>query len=192
MEQRSKCKDSSERQCRRAQCPLHPIEPHTPNANLVEGVIRELKRHYRRVMTETGAPEVLWDYCLEWCAHVRSNLALNIRKLDGQTPATMMTGDTADISHIAEFGWYDWVWYMDIEGKPGQEATQQRSMQRKRLGRYLGPSHNVGGAMCGMVMTERGQVLNRTSIFPLSVEDLRRKGAFWPALKRTMQAVVYD
>ena len=26
--------------------------------------------------------------------------------------------------------------------------------------------------MCGMVMTERGQVLNRTSIFPLSVEDL--------------------
>ena len=126
------------KKCRRAQCPLHPIEPYTPNANLVEGVIRELKRHYRRVMTETGAPEVLWDYCLEWCAHVRSNLALNIRKLDGQTPATMMTGDTADISHIAEFGWYDWVWYMDIEGKPGQEATQQRSMQRKRLGRYLG------------------------------------------------------
>ena len=118
------------------------------------GVIRELKRHYRRVMTETGAPEVLWDYCLEWCAHVRSNLAPNIRKLDGQTPATMMTGDTVDISHIAEFGWYDWVWYMDIEGKPGQEATQQRSMQRKRLGRYLGPSHNVGGAMCGMVMTD--------------------------------------
>ena len=105
------------KKCRRAQCPLHPIEPYTPNANLVEGVIRELKRHYRRVMTETGAPEVLWDYCLEWCAHVRSNLALNIGKLDGQTPATMMTGDTADISHIAEFGWC-WMWqHLEIHVK---------------------------------------------------------------------------
>ena len=60
---------------------------------------------------------------------------------------------------------------MDIEGKPGQEATGQSSMGRKRLGRHLGPSHNVGGAMCGVVLTEKGQQLHRTSIFPLSVED---------------------
>ena len=126
-------------------------------------------------MVDTGAPEVLWDYCLEWCAHVRSHLALNIRQLDGQTPAIKMTGDTSDISHLAEFGWYNWVWYMDVEGKPGQEATGQRSMGRKRLGRYLGPSHNVGGAMCGVVLTERGERLHRTSIFPLSVEDKNSK-----------------
>ncbi len=27
----------------------------------------------------------------------------------GQVPDTIMTGNTADISHIAEFVWYDWV-----------------------------------------------------------------------------------
>ena len=77
-------------------------------------------------MVDTGAPEVLWDYCLEWCAHVRSHLALNIRQLDGQTPAAKMTGDTLDVSHLAEFGWYDCVWHMDVEGKPGQEATGEK------------------------------------------------------------------
>ena len=48
-------------------------------------------------------------------------------------------------------------------------------MNRKRLGRYLGPSHNVGGAMCGVVLTERGERIHRTSIFPLSVEDKNSK-----------------
>ena len=67
-------------------------------------------------MLETGAPEVLSDYCLEWCALVRSHTALNIRSLDGKTPATMMTGDTSDISFLVEFSWYDWVWYVTPQG----------------------------------------------------------------------------
>ena len=47
--------------------------------------------------------------------------------------------------------------------------------------------------MCGMVMTERGQVLNRTSIFPLSVEDLNnpaiedRKSAFTGILEAKLK-----
>ena len=161
---------------RRAQCPIHPIEAYTPNKNLAEAVIRELKRHYRRVMIETGAPEVLWDYCLEWCALVRSHTALNIHALDGKTPATKMTGDTSDISFLAEFGWYDWVWYMTPQGSPGQEATEEPTLGTKQLGRYLGPAINVGDAMCGTVLTERGQRLDRTSIIPLSDEDKNSEG----------------
>ena len=100
------------RKCRKAQCPQRQVEADIHNANQVETVIRELRRHYRRVMLETNAPEVLWDYCLEWCALVRSHTAHNIRSLDGRVPATRVTGDTADISHLAEFGWYDWVWFV--------------------------------------------------------------------------------
>ena len=159
------------KKCRRAQCPVHPIEAYTPNLNAAEGMIRELKRHYRRVMLETGAPEVLWDYCLEWCALVRSHTAHNIRVLDGQTPATRMTGDTSDISMLAEFGWYDWVWYVDREGGSGQDVTGEPSIERKKLGRYLGPAIGVGEAMCGTVMNEKGNRLNRTSIMPLSQLD---------------------
>ncbi len=33
----------------------------------------------------------------------------------GQVPEMIMTGNTADISHIAEFGWYDWVMFHDNE-----------------------------------------------------------------------------
>jgi len=177
------------RKCKRAQCPMHPIEAYTPNANLAEAAIRELKRHYRRVMLETHAPEVLWDYCLEWCALVRSHTALNINSLDGQTPATKITGDTVDISHLAEFSWYDWVWYVDKSGMPAQEDTLEPTMQRKKLGRYLGPSDNVGSAMCGVVLTERGTTLNKTSIIPLTVADknsepvIKQKEVFTTVLK---------
>ena len=160
------------KKCRKAQCPMHPVEAYTPNLNAAEGTIRELKRHYRRVMLETGAPEVLWDYCLEWCSLIRSHTAHNIRALCGETPATMMTGDTSDISMLAEFGWYDWVWYITIQGQEGQDGTKESSMGIKKLGRYLGPAIGVGEAMCGTVFTEKGTTVHRTSIMPLSELDL--------------------
>ena len=94
---------------------MYQIEVDTQNANLAETAIRELKKHYRRVMMETNAPEVVWDYCLEWCALIRSHTALNIRSLDGQVPATKITGDTRDISHLAEFGFWDWAWFDDTK-----------------------------------------------------------------------------
>jgi len=162
------------RKCRKVQCKVHPIEPYTPNANLAESVIRELKRMFRHTMSSTGAPEVLWDYCMEWCALVRSHTALNIHELNGQVPATRMTGDTVDISFLAEFGFYDWVWFITPQGDARLEetGTNSDSMSRKQLGRYLGPSINVGDAMCGSVFTHKATTLERTSIFPLSVEDL--------------------
>ena len=120
---------------------------------------------------ETNAPEVLWDYGLEWCALVRSHTAHNIRSLDGRVPATRVTGDTADISHLAEFGWYDWVWFVEHKTSDGQEETREPSNQRKRLGRYLGNAENVGSAMCGTVLTEKATTLDRTSIIPLSLAE---------------------
>jgi hypothetical protein len=32
---------------------------------------------------------------------------------NGEVPETIMTGSTADISHICEFGLYDWVMFRD-------------------------------------------------------------------------------
>jgi hypothetical protein len=57
----------------------------------------------------------------------------------GQVPETIMTGSTADISHIAEFGWYDWVMYRDnIPSYPDDKLI---------LGRYLGPATDIGSAL---------------------------------------------
>jgi hypothetical protein len=109
----------------RAGAALHPIEAYTPNSNLAEHVIRELKRSYRRMMLSKNSPECLWDLCLQYVAAVRSHTALAILELDGEVPATRLAGDTPDISHLAEFGWYDWVWFL---------SPEDIKMARKALG----------------------------------------------------------
>ena len=83
-----------------------------------------------------------------------------MHKLNGKTPATKMTGDTPDISFLAEFGWFDFIWYFPSPG-----------LSKKR-GHYLGPSMTVGSAMCGTVITEKATHLDQTSIMPLTREDL--------------------
>ena len=129
---------------RKVQCPIHPIEAYSPNQSIAEDVIRELKRMFRRTMLATNAPPQVWDWCIEWCALIRLHAAWNMASLGGQTPATKITGDTPDISFLVEFGFYDWVWFLPKTG-----AT-------KRIARFLGPSINVGPAMCGVVLTEKG------------------------------------
>jgi hypothetical protein len=159
---------------------LHPIEAYTPNSNLAEHVIRELKRSYRRMMLSTNAPECLWDLCLQYAAAVRSHTALAIRDLDGEVPATKLTGDTPDISHLAEFGWYDWIWFL---------SPEDIKMERRALGRYVGPSTDIGDALCARILTDKGSFVSRTSVFPLTDEDHRsqivqeRKAAFEVSLK---------
>ncbi len=173
------------RVAKRYHCPIRPVESYTPNANTAEDAIRELKRMYAKVMTQTGCPEVYWDYCFEWCANVRSHTALNIPALQGRTPAAKLTGETPDISFLAEFGFYDWVWHIS----PAPQGT----LQRKRLGRYLGPALNHGDAMCGYVMRETGFVVDRSSIIPLSDEENRSeeikqlKAKFTAKLEETLK-----
>ena len=41
---------------------VHGTEAYTPNPNISELRIKELKGLYRRVMLATGAPEGVWDY----------------------------------------------------------------------------------------------------------------------------------
>ena len=152
------------KKARKVQCPVHPVEPYSPNQSFAEDVIRELKRMLKRTMLATNCPPHVWDWCVEWCALVRSHTAWNMPSLGGQTPATKITGDTSDISFLAEFGFYDWVWFLPKTG------------QKKQLGRFLCPSINVGPAMCGVVLTEKATTQERTSIWPVTDEDLRKPG----------------
>eukprot|EP00980_Cylindrotheca_fusiformis_P018168 scaffold5886_cov93-Cylindrotheca_fusiformis.AAC.2 len=152
------------RKLQRAQVDLHPIEAYSPNLNAAEDCIRELKRMFRRTMNARNIPAVFWDRVIMWCAEVRSHMALRHHELDdGEVPATVISGDTSDISYIAEFSMWDWVWYIT----PADHATQN-----KHLGRWLGPSFDVGDALCYAVLTDTVQVVHRTSVFPLSVEDM--------------------
>ena len=46
-------------------------------------------------------------------------------------------------------------------------------MERRSLGRYVGPSSDVGNALCARSITAKGKFVNRTSVFPLTNEDVR-------------------
>jgi len=164
------------RKVRRQECHLHPAEPHTKNQEKSEATTRELKREYRKIMIKTNTPSCLWDCCYEYIAMKRNNTSLNIRELDGEVPETKLTGDTSDISHIAEFGWFDWVWTLSPK-------------EPKKLCRYCGPSMDVGDIITSRCLTEKGTFLHRTSVFPLSPEEERMesvkemKQAFMDKLK---------
>jgi hypothetical protein len=46
-------------------------------------------------------------------------------------------------------------------------------MERKKLGRYLGPFFNEGDAMSAKILTEKSTRVNRTSVFRVTAEEAR-------------------
>jgi hypothetical protein len=90
-------------------------------------------------MIKTGSPRVLWDHCIELEALICSSTSNSIYMTNGEAPETIMTGSTADISHICEFGWYDWVMFRDnLPAFPDVKLI---------LGQYLGLATDVGSAL---------------------------------------------
>jgi hypothetical protein len=53
-------------------------------------------------MVRSKSPRRLWDHTIELASLVRSHMALDLLKLNGQVPETIMMGQTADISFICE------------------------------------------------------------------------------------------
>jgi hypothetical protein len=83
----------------------------------------------------------------------------------GQVPETIMTGTTADISHIAEFGWYNWVMYRDnILSYPDDKLI---------LGHYLGPATDIGSALTAKILQPNGQFVCRSTLRHLTDEELQ-------------------
>jgi hypothetical protein len=82
----------------------------------------------------------------------------------GQTPETIMSGSTADISNICEFAWFDWVMFSDnVPTYPDDKLI---------LGRYLGPATDVGSAMTMKILKRNGQVVYRSTVRHLNNDEI--------------------
>jgi hypothetical protein len=147
------------RKCHEASCHIRQTEPHSPWMNMAENGVRELKKASARQMLKRHLPKCLWDDCLELQAFIKSRTAGTNFGLNGETPETMLSGETADISEFAEFGWYDWIKFRDPEDK-------------LVLGRYLGPSTDIGPAMTAKILKANGQYVHRTTLRGLTGEEL--------------------
>ena len=146
----------------KAQVPIHPIEPYMHNQNLAEDTIREGTRLYERFMNARNIPKVLWDRVFMYALELRSHMALGHASQEGECGTTIVKGDTADISHLVDFSIYDWCW---------SRSPSESSQEKKQLTRWLGPSFDVGSNLCYAVLTEKGRILHRTSVIPLSREE---------------------
>ena len=132
----------------------HTTEPYRPNHNFAEGVIREVRKKWFRIMIKKNVPQRLWDYGLQWVCDIQNRTSNSSRGLDGRCPLEKVTGETIDISEYLDFGFYDWVWYRENAG-----------LGETKIGRWLGvSSHRVGTLMSFWVLASTGKVLSRTTV----------------------------
>ena len=157
--------DDFRRKARQADCHIRAVEPHSPWSNAAEAAIRELKRGVGRKMIKSGAPRRLWDHCLELEALIQSNTALDIYELRGQVPETIVSRrETSDISPFVEIGWYDWIMFRDT----GVSFPHNREV----LGRYLGPSIDIGPAMTAQILKDTRWVVHQSTYRTLTPDEL--------------------
>jgi hypothetical protein len=71
--------------------------------------------------------------------------------LEGQVPESRVKGETADISTIAKYGWYEWVKYRD--------TAASFPVSKIQLGRDLGAAIDIGPVMSRKILKANGQVL---------------------------------
>jgi hypothetical protein len=155
--------DGSQEQCgrktefmknvRKYSIDFHITEPYRPNHNFAEGVIREIRKKWFRIMVRKSVPQRLWDYGLQWVCDIQNRTSNSSRGLDGRCPLERITGETVDISEYLDFGFYDWIWYRENAG-----------LGETKIGRWLGVSHRIGTLMSFWVLTSSGKVLSRTTV----------------------------
>jgi hypothetical protein len=131
-------------------------EPYSPWQNKAEGQIREVRRRWRLLRQLKKVPARLWDYAM---VHITKLMNFTARGKNGRTGREEITGETPDISEYTDFDFYDWVWYWD---------TPDRDNSPK-VGRWLGPSHRIGAAMCYYVLTNNGEVVSRSSVQHMTI-----------------------
>ena len=131
-------------------------EPHCPWQNFAEPNGGAIKRAVRRLLRTTNSPVRLWDYCWEYYCAIKCFSATNNIHLQGKTPYEKIHGSMPNITEYIQYKWFEWVWYADIN-QPDDEV----------LGRWLGPAYNVGDGHTSHILTEKGNVITRSSLRPM-------------------------
>jgi hypothetical protein len=98
-------------------------------------------------------------------AFITSHTAGNHYELNGECPETVLSGETAGISEFAKYGWYGWVKFRD--------TTVPYPEDKLILGRYLGPSTDIGPAMTAKILKGNRQYQHRSTLWGLTEDEIR-------------------
>ena len=97
-------------------------------------------------------------------ALICSRTAHTAYELQCEFSETIMTGQTADISNICEYDWYEWVMFLD--------NVTSYPEDRRTLGRYLGPTIEIGSSLCYNILKADGNISCRTTVGSLTLKEL--------------------
>jgi uncharacterized protein YegP (UPF0339 family) len=137
-------------------------EPHSPWQNRAEPGINMVKKHTQRAMNQERIPGAAWDYVLSWSAEVLSHLAFPTN--GNRSGIENVLGDSPDISHLLYFDIYQPVHYL--------EQVVAFSEDRQLLGRWLGPLHDAGQALCYWIMKANGEVISWSTVKAITKRDI--------------------
>jgi len=132
-------------------------EPHSPWQNKCENTIGVLSKKVKARRARRRIPKCVWDFHIVWEAQIYSRTVHR----NHNTSLEALTGDTVDISEWIEFEFYDLVLYWD----------DRDNETRQSIGRWLGPSHHIGSALCYYILTEKATVLSRTTVQHITEEE---------------------
>ena len=102
----------------------------------------------------------------------------------------MVTVNTTDILDLVEFGWYQWIYYRD--------ATTSFNLPEEELGKYLGPSKNVGSKISTWILKQNGEIVSRTTLCTLTDSELvietekAKRNVFTKDVNKMLGPTLYD
>jgi len=113
-------------------------------------------------MSKKQIPRRLWDFGLACEAEILSRMS---RGKDGRTGHEEVFGHTPNIAECLDFEFYDRVWWWDRGDKISSTEDP------KRLGRWLGTSHRVGGNTCYWIIAESGNIVSKSTVQHVIKDD---------------------
>ena len=147
---------------------LRVLERGTQWANLAERIIGMLKSGIRADLRDSNAPMVFWDYCLERRVQIMNLTARSTHRLGGLNPYTATKHESADISNIATFGWFEWCYCLEDRNSSLHKFPHAISV----LGRCLGPAKDHGNEMAQWVLKRSGRIVPLRSLRRLTPHEL--------------------
>ena len=136
-------------------------EPHHEHQN-------PCKKRY--CFRQISAPASTWLLALLYVTYILNHLST--RSLDGQTPLSVLTGQTTDISALLLFFFWEPVYFptgdsLSYTHKPGFPSDTT-----ERLGRFVGFGESVGDALTFKIFTDNTQkIMYRSSICTAQFEE---------------------
>ena len=92
---------------------------------------------------------------------LRNLTASGYPSANNRTPFEITFGYSPNISEYVTFQWYQIVWYWNPE-----------DIQKQRLGRWLGVSKNIGSGHSYLILSEKGEVISRSTVSSLTTAEL--------------------